>query len=292
LINQRDEPHSGPHLARLHCIYYDSNLADFATYLKAGALQFAVAMLEAGRLDSSVLIEDPVNASQIISHSLGQTRVRTFRGEYVTALDLQYRFLEAASRFVEDGLAEGIVPEAETILTRWASTLDLLRTRDMEKLSRRLDWAAKLHLIESTVAAQGYAWDTPQVKMLDHAYASLDEQEGLFLALERDHLVERLTDAQRVATCLHEAPAETRAYTRARLLALGGESTVDIDWDRISFLLFNGTRTSSVRNFDMSDPLFWSKRNTQEIFENATGLRETLDKLDGLRERFQACPQT
>lgn len=284
LINERDETHAKPDLARLHCIYYDSTFADFATYLKTGTLQLAIAMLEAGHVDSAVLIEDPVAASQTISHSLGTIPVRTFRGKNSTALDLQYRFLEAASRFVDQGLAEGIVPEAETIVARWASTLDLLKNGEMDKLTRRLDWAAKLHLIGSAVTARDFAWDTPQAKMLDHAYADLDEQEGLFLALERDNQVDRLTDPQRVADCVDRPPEGTRAYTRARLLALGRESVIDVDWDRIKFLIFDGTRTTfSARVFDMSDPLFWSKQNTHQVFENATGLEDALDKLDSLR---------
>jgi proteasome accessory factor A len=289
LINQRDEAHATADFARLHCIYYDSNLADCATYLKAGALQLAVAMLEAGRIGSCDLIEDPLGASQIISHSLGRAPVRTFRGEEATALDLQYRFLEAASRFVQEDLAEGIVPEAETIVTHWASTLDLLRAGDMEHLSRRLDWAAKLQLIGRTVSAGRCAWDAPQAKMLDHAYSSLDEEEGLFLALERDHLVDRLTDPQRIELCVDQPPESTRAYTRAGLLALGSERVVNIDWDRINFLMFNRARPGTlVRGFDMSDPLFWSKEKTQQIFENATGLEDALDNLDLLRGDFPA----
>jgi proteasome accessory factor A len=292
LINQRDEAHAMSELARLHCIYYDSNLADVATYLKVGTLQLAAAMLEAGRIDSSVLIEDPVVASQVISHSLGRAPVRTFRGEQTTALDLQYRFMEAASEFVAEGLAEAVVPEAETIVARWANILDLLRSGDLQELSRRLDWAAKLRLIESAVAAGRCEWDGPQPKMLDHAYSSLDEEDSLFLALERENLVERLTDPQRVAACIDEPPETTRAYTRARLLALGGENVIDIDWHRITFQLFDRIRgVRFVRVFEMSDPLFWSRRNTQHVLENATNLNDALDGLELLRNNFQVITQ-
>jgi len=287
LINERDEAHAKEGFSRLHCIYYDSNLSDFATYLKVGALQLACAMLEADCVDSSVLLEDPVEASQTISHSLGRTPVRTLRGKNTTALDLQYRFAESAARFVKEGLADGIVGEAETIITRWVSTLDLLRRREFEKLCRRLDWAAKYRLIERAVAAGRCTWDAPQAKMLDHAYASLDEDEGLFLAMERNNLVDQLTDPQRIAACLDQAPESTRAYARGKLLALGGEAVVEMDWDRITFLLPENTRRNlAVRTFDMSDPLFWSKQNTQPAFENATGLEDALDKLESLRPDF------
>jgi proteasome accessory factor A len=287
LINERDEAHAGRDLARLHCIYYDSNLLDFATYLKVGALQLAIAMLEAGYVNSSVLVEDPVAASQIISHSLGHNAVRTFLGERVTALDLQYRFLDAACKFVEEGLADGVVPEADTIISRWVSTLDLLRTRDTEKLSRRLDWVAKLRVIDGAVAAGRCEWDSPQAKMLDHAYSTLDEEEGLFLALEHSDVVDRLTDEQRVIACLTHPPESTRAYTRGRLM-LFGDNVIEMDWDRMKFLLSDRKHGQpSFRTFDMSDPLLWSKEKTERVFANAEHLEEVLNELDLLRPDFE-----
>jgi proteasome accessory factor A len=285
LINQRDEPHTHSAMARLHCIYYDSNLADFATYLKVGSLQLITAMLETGSMDSSVLIEDPVAAAQSISHSMGRTPVATLHGKRATALDLQYRFADAAAGFVKEGRADGVVPEAETIVDRWTTTLDLLRRGDIEKLSRRLDWAAKLRLISGAVTAGRCGWDGERAKMLDLAYAGLDEEEGLFLALERGNQVDRLTDPERVAACLDQPPDDTRAYTRSRLLELGASNIIEVDWDSIRFLVFDRSRsTLVVRGFDMSDPLFWSRQNTQDVLDQATGLQDALNRLEQLRQ--------
>ena len=65
LINTRDEPLCGPasrldaaplpgdRYARLHIIFYDTNLAPVATYLKVGVMQLILAMIEAGQIDDS-----------------------------------------------------------------------------------------------------------------------------------------------------------------------------------------------------------------------------------------------
>jgi proteasome accessory factor A len=285
LINERDEAHAMPHMARLHCISSkDSLLCDFGNYLAVGALQLAVAMLEYGWLDAPVLLEDPVEACAKISHSLGASSVGTLYGNSTTALDLQQRFHESAVAFVEAGLAEGIVPDAEKILERWGETLDMLRLNDLERLSRRLDWAAKLRLIGRAVEEGRLEWGSPQARILDLAYSNLDPDEGLFFLLERSGIIERLTESSQVSACLSQPEPDTRAYARGRLLDLAPDRIVGVDWDFIKFLVRDPyMKRMSVRTFDMSDPLFWNERNTQHVFDRATGIEDVLNKLDALR---------
>jgi len=284
LLNERDEPHAGPDLARLHCIYYDSNLSDLATYLKVGALQLAVAMIEAGWLDANVLLEDPVTASRDISHSLGTLRVRTLYGDSNSALDLQQRFHESAERFVEAGLAADVVPDAKRILALWGEILDLLRKNDLEKLSRRLDWAAKLRLIGRAVEEGRIEWGSRQARVLDVAYSNLDPDDGLFFRLESCGAIERITDPSVVSACKVESEPDTRAYTRGKLLDLAPERVAAVDWDFLKFLVFDRRMNRmAVRTFDMSDPLFWCAQNTQQVFEKTVGIEDALDGLDALR---------
>ena len=70
LINQRNEPHAWADLARLHCIYYDMVLAPTANRLRTGTLQAVVALCEAGAVDPTVILEDPVAAASDISRDL------------------------------------------------------------------------------------------------------------------------------------------------------------------------------------------------------------------------------
>ena len=53
IVNSRDEAHCGAgsasfdnQLARLHVIFYDTNLAETSTYLKVGVMQLVTAMLD------------------------------------------------------------------------------------------------------------------------------------------------------------------------------------------------------------------------------------------------------
>jgi proteasome accessory factor A len=291
LINQRDEGHATPEMARLHCIFYDSNLADYSTYLKVGAMQLAVAMLEADFLESSWILEDPLAAATLFSHDVSLSRqARTFGGWQGSALDLQYGFLEQAGRFVARGHADGIVPDAANILSAWSSTLDLLRARDFARLSRRLDWVLKLAFIERAVRKRKLTWTSPEVKALDHMYANLDETEGLFLAAERAGLVDRLADPAQTELRLQQPPEDTRAYTRGRLLAMADPlEVVSVDWNHVEFLLFDSQKlTFGKRRVDLSDPLLWGKKHASEVFRDGSTLEQVIDGLQHLQPDSKA----
>src|SRR5665213_910908 len=72
IINTRDEPHADPEkFRRLHVIVGDSNMSEFATYLKIGTASVVLAMIE----DDIVQLRDyamasPINALRDISYDL------------------------------------------------------------------------------------------------------------------------------------------------------------------------------------------------------------------------------
>ena len=72
IINTRDEPHADPEkYRRLHVIVGDSNMSEFATYLKLGTAAVVLAMIE----DRNTVLRDynmasPINALRDISYDL------------------------------------------------------------------------------------------------------------------------------------------------------------------------------------------------------------------------------
>ena len=72
IINTRDEPHAdAERFRRLHVIVGDSNMSEYATFLKVGTTSILLAMLE----DSSTVLrdltlEDPIRAIREISHDV------------------------------------------------------------------------------------------------------------------------------------------------------------------------------------------------------------------------------
>ena len=94
IINTRDEPHAdAERYRRLHVIVGDSNMSEYATFLKVGTTSILLRMLE----DPNVVLRDmtlenPIRAIREISHDITCTRrVRLANGREATALEIQQR---------------------------------------------------------------------------------------------------------------------------------------------------------------------------------------------------------
>jgi proteasome accessory factor A len=266
IVNRRDEPLCGvadssrrepDEPARLHVIFYDSTLCDVATFLRAGTLQVIAAMIEAGAVDVGLALDDPLAALQRWSHDPSLTmRARTVGGDYVTAIELQYLFLAAARAFANTGGLDDIVPEAAAIIALWADTLRRLQTKDLETLARRIDWVLKRRLLERTLAKHSsLTWQSPEIKHLDHLYASLDRDHGLFWPCEQGGLVDRMTSDNAIARAVCQPPTNTRAFARTHLLRRLGAAAVErVDWDGVAFRTVDRDGRPALRTVHLDDP--------------------------------------
>ena len=278
IVNSRDEPLCGREWgARLHCIFYDSTLCHGASFLKIGALQIILAMIEAEQVNAQLIVEDPVGAVRAWSRDpLLATRARMVSGKELTAVELQLLFVEEAKAFVDRGGCEGIVPEAGKIVELWADTLLKLKARDFPALAPRLDWVLKLSIVERAMKQRPELnWESASVKHLDHQYSALDG--GLFQTYERSGAVERIVSDADIAHFVNEPPENTRAWARSRLLRLGeAEGCIEsVDWDEIVFRLKHVW--PSRRIVSLANPLGFTKANTR-FLETAT-LDDALDVL-------------
>jgi len=294
IVNSRDEALCGRSrseesgMARLHCIFYDSNLCHAANLLKIGSMQIMLAMIEAERINPSLILDDPVEAVVCWSHdpSLKAT-ARMASGQELTAVEAQLLFLEEAKRFCEEGGCEGIVPRADDILALWEDTLLKLKDGNLSALSSRLDWVLKLSVLQQVIGQHPELdWESPAVKQLDHLYSSLDPSEGLYWAYERSGLVEAHATEAEIARFAENPPDDTRAYARAMLLRRAGAGGVDsIDWDSIRFKRKGKKKYywPTYRTLDLSNPLAFSRAHTEALFADGASLDDILDTL-GSRE--------
>jgi len=288
IVNSRDEPLCGPSnssngLARLHCIFYDSNLLHTANFLKVGVMQIILAMLETEYINPALLLDDPVEAAGTWSHDPAlQSTVRLASGRKVTATDLQLMFLEDAREFAEQGGCAGVVPYAGDILNTWEETLASLKSRDLPALTQHLDWVLKLSVLETAMGRHpGLDWNSPGIKGLDHLYSSLDPGEGIYWAYEADGAVKTLVSDEMIERCRQQPPDGTRAYTRAMLLRKAGKASVDtVDWDSMRFRERHEARWwPTYRTLYMPDPLALGRSETGELMEGGADLSEALDEL-------------
>jgi Pup amidohydrolase len=295
IVNSRDEGLCGTAgnstqdaaPARLHSIFFDNTLAHGSCLLKVGVMQIVLAMLEAEHCDPALLLDDPVDAVVHISHdpSLKACVVLT-SGVRLTAIELQERFLEGARRFATTVGFDGVVLRAAEILDLWEDTLVKLKAGELLRLAPRLDWVMKLMTLERALdQRRTLDWSSPEIKVLDHLYASLDD-DGLYSAHERSGFAERLVPDQHIAHLADFPPEDTRAWTRAMLLRCAGPGAIDtVDWDSIGFKLRSRNYWPIYRKVSLGNPLEFTRAEAEPIFQRAENLEAILDAIDATSGR-------
>jgi proteasome accessory factor A len=228
-----------PPLARLHVIFYESTLAQVATALRAGMLQMVGAMIEAGYVNPALALDDPLEALGVFSRDPGLCASAPLTdGRRRTLVELNREFYIEARAFADLGGFKDVVPEHDRLLDLWDETLTHLERHDMDKLARRLDWVLKRRLLETVMDRQGLSWQSPEIKVLDQMYASLDETDGLFWPLEAAGWLDTVVDEAEVRRAVATPPADTRAWTRAALMRLAGRDRIEqVDWHRVRLRL-------------------------------------------------------
>src|SRR5919106_4223517 len=103
IINTRDEPHAdAERYRRLHVIAGDSNMSEYATFVKVGTMVGLLQMIERDVVFRDLSLENPIRAIREISHDVTCTRkIKLANGRELSALDLQTEYFEKTARFIE-----------------------------------------------------------------------------------------------------------------------------------------------------------------------------------------------
>ncbi|MBM7809480.1 proteasome accessory factor A [Saccharothrix algeriensis] len=271
IINTRDEPHAdADKYRRLHVIIGDANLAEHSTYLKVGTTSLVLDMIEAGRRFDDLRLLDPVRAVHQISHDPTlKTRVELAGGRKFTGLDLQHAYFERASRFVEQ---EGVGDRE--VLRVWGEVLDAL-ARDPQECADRLDWPAKLRLLEGYRARDGLAWGSPRLHLVDLQYSDVRLDKGLYNRLVARGSMKRLVTEEEVRAAVLAPPEDTRAYFRGRCLERYPTSVAAASWDSV---IFDLGRESLVR-IPTLEPLRGTKAHVGALLEASDTAEQLVEAL-------------
>jgi proteasome accessory factor PafA2 len=274
IINTRDEPHAdADKYRRLHVIIGDANLAEYSTYLKLGTTSIVLDMIEAGKRFDDLRLVDPVRAVHQISHDPTlKAKVEVTGGRKFTGLDLQYAYHERAARFLEQ---EGARDRASMdVLRTWGEVLDAL-SRDPQECADRLDWPAKLRLLEGYRARDGLAWGSPRLHLVDLQYSDVRLDKGLYNRLVARGSMKRLVSEEEVHAAITAPPEDTRAYFRGRCLERYPTSVAAASWDSV---IFDLGRESLVR-IPTLEPLRGTKAHVGALLEAADTAEQLVDAL-------------
>jgi proteasome accessory factor A len=261
VINSRDEPHAdAERFRRLHVIVGDSNMSDFATWLRVATCDLVIRLVEEhGELDVP-LLDSPTRAIREVSRDLtGRGAVRLADGRDVPALEIQVHYLEAVERFIERAHPDDT--DAQHVLVEWRRVLEGL-DHDPMTLDRELDWVAKLRVIEAIAARDSLDLDDPRLALVDLAYHDVAPESGLHHLLTRQGRMVTLVHDDVVGRAMEEAP-RTRALLRSRFLRAAREHgrDVTVDW---MHLKVNGDVQQTVM---CKDPLIWDDARVDRLID-------------------------
>jgi proteasome accessory factor A len=230
IINTRDEPHAdAERFRRLHVIAGDSNMSEYATFVKVGTMVALLQMIERDVVFRDLSLENPIRAIREVAHDVTcQRKIRLANGRELSALDIQWEYLDRAMRFSR---SPGFPPQVQKAVDRWEHLLTGLE-KDPMTLDREVDWVMKYKLLERYAERRGIQMSDPRVSMMDLAYHDVDRKRGLYYMMESRGMVDRIVTDEKIAEAVVRPPQTTRARLRGAFIKAAKAKRRDftVDW--------------------------------------------------------------
>jgi proteasome accessory factor A len=232
-------------------------------------------VIESGQRFEDLRLAEPVRAVHQISRdpSLRQL-VELSDGRKVTGLDIQRAYHERAARHVEQTAGDDADPTTVDVLNSWADVLDAL-ARDPSECADRLDWPAKLRLLEGYRSRDGLQWSSPRLHLVDLQYSDVRLDKGLYNRLVARGSMKRLVTEEEVRAAMTAPPVDTRAYFRGRCLERYPAEVAAASWDSV---IFDLGRESLVR-IPTLEPLRGTRAHVGELLEASNTAQELVEAL-------------
>ncbi len=275
IINTRDEPHAdSAKYRRLHVIIGDATRSEVQTFLKLGSAALILDALEDGALPEPLLLADPVNAVWGVSHdpTLRHT-LELIDGRVLTALEAQWQYFEWATKYVNE---TGAVVKYGEVLRVWEEILTDLE-RDPRSTADRLDWTAKLQLLEGFRERDGLEWDDAKLRLLDLQYHDVNPRRGLYDRLVAAGRMQRLFTDDEIWSAVSDPPEGTRAYFRGRCVAKFGDALVAANWDSLVF----DVGEDALKRVPMMEPRRGSRDRVGDLLDRSDTPAALLRALGG-----------
>lgn len=272
IINTRDEPHADPErYRRLHVIVGDANMCEPAILLKLGTTALILKMIEDSFLPDLTIVNPVASLHEVSRDTSLRAGVELSDGRRMTALQLQGEYLELARKYVD---REDDTPENRDVIDLWESVLVGLGQDPMSQ-ARRLDWVAKLRLLQAYRERGGLDWGDPKLRAIDLQYHDVRRDRGLYHRLERTQKVDRVTTDAEVERAIMEPPEGTRAYFRGRCISRFPDAIAAASWDSVIL----DTGRDALQRIPMREPLKGTRAHVEELLEACEDAAALVDRL-------------
>jgi proteasome accessory factor A len=230
IINTRDEPHAdAERYRRLHVIAGDSNMSEYATYVKVGTVAALLQMIEDNVVFRDLTLENPIRAIREISHDpTCRRRIRLANGRELSALDIQWEYLDRAIRYSR---SPGFPAPVQQAVEMWEQLLTGLE-KDPLSLDREIDWVIKYHLVDHYRQRWDLPMNSPRLALLDLTYHDVRRDRGIYYLLIGRGLVDRVVTDAAITNAMARPPQTTRARLRGEFIkaAKARKRDFTVDW--------------------------------------------------------------
>ncbi len=275
IINTRDEPHADPSkYRRLHVIFGDATMSEIQTFVKLASTSLLLMALADDALGVPIRLERPVEAVTAVSHDItGNTKLDLFEADPSSPLELQWRYFTLVEAYLG---SNDLPPVYKQALSEWRGLLEDFE-HGYAAVADRLDWAAKLSILEAYRDRDGLEWSDPKLALLGLQYHDVDPAKGLYHRLVAKGRIRTLFAPEDIERAASRAPESTRAWFRGECLRRYPNEVVAANWDS---LVFDVGRSSLVR-VPMMEPLRGSRAIVEELLAASPDAATLVDNLGG-----------
>jgi proteasome accessory factor A len=232
IINPKwDSYYNFSNLHRLHILFGEANMSEYASMLKVGTTCLVLDLVESDAAPKGARLSDPIQSLKSISRDpTWRWRVTLADGATMSAVDLQRLYLDAAKRRLA-----GRDEQTDWVLAEWEYVLDGLELDPMA-LDDRLDWVAKRKLLQGFMESEGCGWHDDIMQSLDLEYHNVSLENGLYHGLMQAGMIHRVTTDEAIEESMCQAPHNTRAAGRSQVVRKLIESRNKryvVDWDSV-----------------------------------------------------------
>jgi hypothetical protein len=156
IVHTRDQALAGHGYQRQHLLCGETLQSELGSWLRVGTTALVIALIEGGAdCGGDVDLTAPLRALRTFAADVScARRVATRRGESVTAIDIQRRYLNCARAHVDRAF---MPPWTGAVCDRWEEILARLAAGP-DAVSRTLDWAIKTAVYRNRAERRGFSW--------------------------------------------------------------------------------------------------------------------------------------
>jgi proteasome accessory factor A len=249
IINTKDEAHADDNVhKRLHLIMGDSNMSEFATFMKMITTAIALTLVEEDFDFKPPFINNPLAALHRMCWNIdGDWKVDLPGGKPLRATDVQRAYLLQALKRSYDKVG----PEWKFALDQWGELLDKL-DYDPGEAADRIEWVNKKVLLFDYRDTFKLKRDDMRLMNIELQYTDTDRNDGIFYSLQKQGKARRVVTDAEIANAIESPPRTTRAWFRGNFIKRSTDPDNIVGWKRVC--------GRGVSKWDLYDPL-WTYEN-------------------------------